>query len=421
MSRPPRLIYRSFAPGDAPGLAHLFNVAFQANGVGFVKTAAAWRWRFSARPGFTPAQVHLCEDVAAGVIAGAVISEVERVRLAGRETPVGAINDVATHPAYAGHGIARRLFARAQEYLAEAGVPYSTLVADPRGFPRAKIYRPAGYADFQPMRVLLRVLPPATWRGTTWRWLGPLLPAVVLVALTRRGPRWEARATRRAADRARRDEATRPIPPGDTRRAARVAAGALTLETTHYRATRAYWRALARVGPLHYAAFPEMTAEDWAWRREHVPARRFRPSEVLLRAEKRAVAGVTLTHHAVRATRAGLRLRIGVATDFFVDGPHFLATARAAGVPAGAYYHAASAHLLAALLRAAARRHCAVVLLTCPAQDAWTRRAFAGHGFLDVSGGVHMLKVHASAGAISPPAPRRPWFVPTNDALTGFP
>jgi len=142
------IIFRYYQKGDARQLAKLYNIAFQMNGFGFIRTAKSWLWRFNNAPNFEPESIRIAEDLKERKIVGAVhVSLIEPLMINGKKILCGEINDVACHPKYIKRGIAKGLMEEAISYMKQKGCDASILSADVKGIARQKIYLRLGYID----------------------------------------------------------------------------------------------------------------------------------------------------------------------------------------------------------------------------------------------------------------------------------
>jgi len=67
-----KINYRCYQEDDDQQLADLYNLAFQMNGAGFVRTPKEWNWRYVQSPNFEPEMVQIAEDKDLNIIIGAV-------------------------------------------------------------------------------------------------------------------------------------------------------------------------------------------------------------------------------------------------------------------------------------------------------------------------------------------------------------
>ncbi|MFX1316919.1 MAG: GNAT family N-acetyltransferase, partial [Promethearchaeota archaeon] len=120
------IIYRHYKSGDEAQLADLFNISFQQNGGGLVRTPKNWEWRYLQSPGFEPEMCQIAEDVEKHRIIGAVyVNLVEKITIGNNKFLVGEINDVSCHPDYVKKGIATKLMKMAIVYMEKKGCDVS--------------------------------------------------------------------------------------------------------------------------------------------------------------------------------------------------------------------------------------------------------------------------------------------------------
>jgi len=148
--------YRTYNPGDEKGLAELFNISFHGSGTGFLRTPNEILWRYVNRPGSSFEEIRIASDKQSGKIVGSVFCVIEEIYFNGKSYKTGSINDVAVLPKYRKFGIANELMKRALKFMNLQKCNLSSLVADPKGHARKKLYIPLGWQDFEKFQIFLK-------------------------------------------------------------------------------------------------------------------------------------------------------------------------------------------------------------------------------------------------------------------------
>jgi len=148
--------YRTYHSGDEKGLAELFNISFHGSGIGFLRTPNEILWRYVNRPGSSFEEIRIALDKQSGKIIGSVFCVIEEIYFNGKSYKTGSINDVAVLPKYRKFGIANELLNQAMKYMNLQKCNLSSLVADPKGYARKKLYIPLGWQDFEKFHIFLK-------------------------------------------------------------------------------------------------------------------------------------------------------------------------------------------------------------------------------------------------------------------------
>ncbi|MHA1561518.1 MAG: GNAT family N-acetyltransferase [Promethearchaeota archaeon] len=148
--------YRTYNSGDEKGLAELFNISFHGSGFGFLRTPNEILWRYVNRPGSSFEEIRIALDKQSGKIIGSVFCVIEEIYFNGKSYKIGSINDVAVLPKYRKFGIANELMKQALKFMNSQKCNLSSLVADPKGHARKKLYIPLGWQDFETFQVFLK-------------------------------------------------------------------------------------------------------------------------------------------------------------------------------------------------------------------------------------------------------------------------
>jgi len=148
--------YRTYNSGDEKGLADLFNICFHGSGIGFLRTPNEILWRYVNRPGGIFEEIRIALDKHSGKIIGSVFCVIEEIYFNGKIYKTGSINDVAVLPKYRKYGIANELMKQAMKFMNLQKCNFSSLVADPKGHARKKLYIPLGWQDFEKFQIFLK-------------------------------------------------------------------------------------------------------------------------------------------------------------------------------------------------------------------------------------------------------------------------
>jgi GNAT superfamily N-acetyltransferase len=171
--------YRTYEKGDGKDLADVFNISFQSLGGGLLRTPETVVWRYLKKPHGKASEINIAYDTQVKKIVGAVYCTLEKNIFGGQQYLSGAVNDVSVLPNNGGKGIARKLMEQACTFMETEGCEISVLCADPRGFPRSKLYVPMGWEDLVDQNIMFNF---ANF-GTGIKYLpgfAPLYPASML-------------------------------------------------------------------------------------------------------------------------------------------------------------------------------------------------------------------------------------------------
>jgi len=148
--------YRIYNSGDEKGLAELFNICFHGSGIGFLRTPKEILWRYLNRPGSSFEEIRIASDKQSGKIIGSVFCVIKEIYFNGKSYKIGSINDVAVLPKYRKFGIANELMKQTLKFMNLQKCNLSSLVADPKGHARKKLYVPLGWQDFEKFHIFLK-------------------------------------------------------------------------------------------------------------------------------------------------------------------------------------------------------------------------------------------------------------------------
>jgi ribosomal protein S18 acetylase RimI-like enzyme len=299
------IIFRNYKPGDDQGLAEVFNYGFQQNGFGDLRTAKNYHWRYVDNPTYEPEQINIAEDKETGKIVGSIMGTIEPYYINCKKFIFGAINDVCTFPGYNGRGIAKNLMKMAINYFYKKKADYSSLSADPHGFPREKIYLPSGYKDVVKLYVLVHI--------TNYKTILTHIPGMAMflpgLSLFKIAPYITNFNYRKATKKLNYQD--KKIPNNKD----------YTIEILHYTATQEFRQRFNEVGLRQFDCFRPFTPEEWIWMRKKCPSKGVMPSQIVIRdnTSNKIIGGSIIGHHNMYGSKLGIKIRMGGIKDVFVD------------------------------------------------------------------------------------------------------
>lgn len=299
------ILFRNYKQGDEQGLAEVFNYGFQQNGFGDLKTAKAVRWRYIDNPYFEPENINIAEDKVTGKIVGSIMGTIEPYYIGGKKHIFGSINDVCTFPGYNGRGIAKNLLKMAINYFYKKGADFSSLSADPHGFPRSRIYIPAGYADMHKLYAIIHITNYKTIMKNI-PGMAMFLPALSLYKISPYLTNFKYRdAIKRLNYRLKKEDKSKKY----------------SVEILHGTATEEYRRRFNEVGLRQYDCFRPFTQEEWVWMRKKGLTKRTKPTQTVIRDNRtdQIIGGTILGTNIMQGVKLGLKIRLSAVKDVFVD------------------------------------------------------------------------------------------------------
>jgi ribosomal protein S18 acetylase RimI-like enzyme len=379
-----KIIYRIYRKGDETQLAELFNLAFQQNGSGFIRTSNTWNWRFVQSPGFEPEMCQIAEDIDNQKIVGAIIVNlIETVPIGHKKYLIGDINDVSTHPDYINRGIATKLMEKSVEYLKMKNCDFSILSAGYKGFARKKIYQRFGYFDID-LGISFIQFPNVIQIIKNVYGLTPFFPVFLALSyLPRLLTRIKLKFHRIFKK--------------------------FSYETNHNEKHFEYMNAINEINPKYYQGYPKYTKRKFSWARIKVPGAQERPTYIIIRKKKKIVGGAVITHQNLYSFKFGIKIRIGIIHDIFLEKSAFN---NYQDLILGYNY------LLDKILKAATQRFIAILIYMSPLKDKDLITAFNKMNFLKIKANVTMIK--ELKANLKFPLFKEPFFVPTYLTF-GFP
>ena len=379
-----KIEYRHYQKGDEEQLADLFNRAFQMNGGGFVRTPKIWKWRYVQSPGFEPEQCQLAEDRDTGKIVGAIyVNLVERIPLGNQRVLVGDINDVSCHPDYTGQGIATELMKMAIKFMKNKGCDISMLTADYNGFPRKNTYLKYGYKDIDRQIVFINFPQPLNLIKNLIGF-SILFPVLFILSFI---PRLISRL------RVKLNHSTKN----------------LSYKIAHNQDHSEYREAVNRIMPLNYEGFPKYDNEKFKWARLKAPLKQHIPSYIFIKMGNKIIGGASLTHQNLYSFRFGVKMRIGILHELFLNQRFF---------PTKKDLYLGYVYLVDKVMKAATKRNIGGFFLMIDSQNLSLQKALRTMGFLKFKGGAVMVKSFNKKLDLT--KIKKPIFVPTY-VSTGIP
>jgi len=353
------IIYRHYKSGDDQQLANLFNITFQQGGGGFVRTPKTWAWRYVQSPGFEPEMCQIAEDVDKNLIVGAVYANlVERIPLGNSEYLIGDINDVSCHPDYAKKGIATKLMKMAIEYMQKRGCDLSILSTGYKGFARKKLYKKLNYKDVN-KEIFFIHIPNILRLIRDMYAFAILFPALFIYSYI---PRFINRIK------------IKSYPSFKD----------FTFDINHNKKHFEYMRAVNKILPKYYTGFPKYNKEKFLWSHVNVPAKRQRPTYVIIRKKEMIIGGAIISHQNYYVFKYGIKIRIGLIHEIFLDKNQFKTKK---DMQLGYIY------LIDKILKAATRRFLGIIIYASASKDHDLHRGLKAFNFLKFENVVLMMKV----------------------------
>lgn len=370
------IIFRHYKEGDETQLADLFNLAFQRGG-GMVRTPKNWYWRFVKSPGFEPEMCQIAEDVDKKKLVGAIqVNLVEMIPIGQEKYLMGEINDVATLPDYIKRGIATKLMKMSIEYVKKKGCDFSILSTGFKSIARTKLYQKFGYYDTE-MGMFFIQFPNLVQLIRNVCAFAILFPVFFDISYF---PRFLNRI-RIKFNRFFKD---------------------FSYEINHNKKHFEYMSAINKIIPKYYEGFPEYDKSKFLWARIKVPADRQKPTYIIIRKSGKIVGGSVITHQNIYAFKYGIKIRLGIIHEIFLDKSIFN---NYKDLYLGYIY------LIDKIMKAATRRLLGVLIFNSTIKDEDLNQAFKGMNFLRIQGNVVMIKELKKN--LSFPHIKKPFFKPT--------
>ncbi len=371
------ITYRHYNEGDEKQLAHLFVDAFQMTGISRIDTESKWHWRYPSDPDFEPEMIQIAEDSENDRLVGMVIvNRVERVLFNSNEYLVGDVNDVSTDPRYTRQGIAKKLMEMAFSYMQSRDCDYSILTADPKGFPREKIYLKMGYEDVEHgyatigFPYFLKFIKD-----------NPLLsPALPIFVTLNYGGRFLNRL------RIKLDSSFRNF----------------SYEIVHNNRHWEVMDVINRILSKNYTGFYPYDRKIYRWMRINVPNKDYEPTYVLIKKNGVTIGGGTLTSSLLCLKKLKFKFGFSLLHEIYLDKSYFMNKRD---------LHFGYLYLIDKILKATVQRKEGVFIYLSTKSDVDLRRAFTSIGLLQHPMEVIMLK--AMKSGLSIPKFEKPLYCPT--------
>ena len=369
--------YRHYQEGDDQQLAELFNRAFQMNGLSVVRTPKTVNWRYVKSPNFEPEMCQIAEDIDCEKIVGAVYTNlIERVPFNGNEYLVGDINDVSCHPDYTRRGIATNLMKLAINYMEKKGCDISMLTADYNGHARKRIYLKLGYFDVDREYRFIQF-------PNLFKLMKDILASLILFPVF-----FTISFIPRILNRIR--IKLNPF------------FSDFSFEINNNRKHFEYMKAVNKIMPNYYTGFPIYNKRKFEWARIKVPASRHRPTYVLMKKKERIIGGAVITHQNIYNSKHGIKFRIGLIHDIFLDKTQFNNKRN---------LHLGYIYLNDKIIKAATRRKVGILIHLVTFKDYDLHRALRNMNYLKFKAESIMMKTLKENIRIS--KFKKPLFLPT--------
>lgn len=379
-----KIVYRYYQEGDADQLADLFNRAFQMNGFSFVRTPKNWRWRYLHSPDFEPEMIQIAEDAENQKIVGMIcVNPVEKINLNGKKYLNGNINDVSCHPDYIRRGIAKNLMRMAIEYMYKKDCDISLLLTGFNGFPRKKLYSKYGYKDFDRYYICLTF--PNYYR------LFRNLPATIVLFPALVSFCFIPRLINKIRIK---------LNPYYKNFSYEIVYNAKHFD---------YMRYVNKFFKNYYTGYPDFDKEKIKWARINTSSKRHKPTYIMINRNGKTVGGAILTHNNIYSFKFGLKFRVAITHQLFLDETQFSNEKELYG---GYLY------LIDKILKAGNRRSVGVLLIGVSSKNLLFRRSLKAYNFSTFQDQSIMILKLKDELRIS--KPDKKLFVPTYLSL-GFP
>ncbi|MFW9898886.1 MAG: GNAT family N-acetyltransferase [Candidatus Thorarchaeota archaeon] len=377
------IIYRHFQEGDDPQLADLFNRAFQMNGLSVIRTPKNWNWRYFQSPSFEPEMCQIAEEIEQKKIVGAVyVNLIEKISFNGIEYLVGEINDVSCHPDFIKRGIATNLMKMAINYMEKKGCDISILGADYDGHARKKIYLKLGYFDVDRGYTFLQF--PNLFKLTKdIIALAILFPVFFTISYI---PRFLSRLRIKYNNFFKK----------------------FSWEINDNKRHIEFLEAVNEIIPKYYAGFPLYSKRKFEWARMKVPAKRQRPTYIMIKKRTKIIGGAVITHQNIYAFKYGIKFRIGIIHDIFLDKTQFTNKKN---------LHLGYIYLIDKIIKAATQRNIGILTYMATSKDFDLHKALKGMNFFKLKGQTTMIKPIKKNIKITNFFFKKPLFLPTYVSL----
>ncbi|UCC20621.1 MAG: GNAT family N-acetyltransferase [Promethearchaeota archaeon] len=374
-----KIIFRHYRAGDEKQLANLFNLAFRRSVI--KRTPSSWLWRYVNSPGFEPQMCQIAEDIDKKKIIGAIlVNLIEKITIDQKEYLVADINDVSTHPDYIKRGIATKLMENSIRYMKEKGCDFSILSTGLKNFARSKLYQKFGYFDIEKEYIYFQI--PDTFQlsrnifGITFFY--PIF--FVLSYLPRFLNRLRIKFKSFFKD----------------------FSYEINQNSKHFE----YMDAINKISPKIYDGYSNYNKAKVIWARIKVPTEEQSPTYIIIKKDGKIVGGSVFTHQESYAYRHKLKLCIGIIHEIFLDSDIFNNTNN---------LYFGYIYLIDKIIKAATRRHLAVLVYESSLKAGYLNRAFKGMQFLRIQNDVVMIKELKTN--LKFPKCKKPLYLPTYISL----
>ena len=135
--------------------------------------------------------------------------------------------------------------------------------------------------------------------------------------------------------------------------------------------------------PQYYNGYPKYDKAKFIWARIKVPAKRQNPTYIMIKKGEDVVGGAVITHQNIYAFKYGIKIRLGVIHEIFLDKKIFN---NSRSLDLGYIY------LIDKILKAATHRWVGTLIYKSTLQDKIINKAFKHMNFLRLKDDVIMIK-----------------------------
>jgi len=151
-----------------------------------------------------------------------------------------------------------------------------------------------------------------------------------------------------------------------------------------------------------YTGFAPYDKNKFTWARINVPAERLKPTYIIVRKKEEIIGGAVITHRNLHSFKYGLKIRIGIVHEVFLDKSQFKNKRD---------LHFGYIFLIDKILKAAARRNIGVLVNNSCYSDIGLNKALKSMAFLKFgSGTIMMNKLNEEIKSLKP---KKPIHLPT--------
>ena len=153
---------------------------------------------------------------------------------------------------------------------------------------------------------------------------------------------------------------------------------------------------------MFYTGVTPYDKDKITWARINVPAKRLKPTYIIIRKKEEIIGGAAITHRNLHSFKYDLKIRIGIVHEIFLDKSQFKNKRD---------LHFGYIFLIDKLLKAATRRYIGVLVSNSCYSDVDLTKALKSMAFLKFgSGTIMMNKLNEEIKSLKP---KKPIYLPT--------